>query len=94
MTNKPEPIWIDAEENECPIEIYLEPGYARECAAIGLQRTRRRAAKLIAELEDALKRVAPVTDEISDLAEGIRFEWEQTERLAILLVEARPPPRP
>lgn len=87
MNDKPEPIWIDAEGKPYPIEVYLESGYARECLAISLQKTRRRAGKLLAELLQAVDQPVPEMGRIRNLAVGIRFESELAEEMALALVD-------
>ena len=87
MTNQPEPIWIDHEGNPHPIEVYVAPEYSRECLAISLQRTRRRAGKLLAELLKAIDQPAPEIGRIRDLALGIQFETELAGEMALALAD-------
>jgi hypothetical protein len=87
MTDKPEPIWMDHEGNPHPIEVYLAPEYSRECLAICLQRTRRRAGKLLAELLKAIDQPAPEMARIRDLALGVEFETELAEEMGLALAD-------
>ena len=89
MTNKPEPIWIDAEGNPHPIEVYLAPEYVGEYLAISMERTRRRAGKLLAELLQTVDQPAPEMGRIRDLALGIQFESELAEEMALSLADER-----
>lgn len=58
------------------IEVQLSPEYSRKCIGIGLRRTRKRAAKLLADLLKAIEEPDPDIERLKELAEGIRFESE------------------
>ena len=87
MTEEDAHTWIDDAGNPHPIGVYLSPEYTRECLAISLQRTRRRAGKLLAEMLQAIDQPAPKMDRIRNLAEGIRFESELADEMALALAD-------
>lgn len=87
MTEENARTWIDADGNPHPIEVFLAPEYGRELLAISLQRTRRRAGKLLAELLQTVDQPVPDTDRIRALAAGIRFESELAEEMALSLAD-------
>lgn len=78
------------EEHQPRIEVHLTPEYTRKCLWISQRRTRKRAARLLAELLDALRQPEPDVERMRHLAEGIRYESEMGREIARALADMEP----
>lgn len=64
------------------VEVHLTPEYARKFLTISLRRTRKRAARLLAELLKIVRQPSPDMERIRQLAEGIQFESNMARQIA------------
>lgn len=71
------------------IEVHLTPESTRVCLQGSLMRTRRRAARLTAELIRAARSPVPDNRHLRELAEGIDFEHRLAVRIRLAMVGAR-----
>ncbi len=87
MNNNPEESIYTTPDELHAIEVHLTPECAREYLTASLQRTRRRIVRLLDELVKATHQPVPEPARIRELSEGVQFESELAQELALALAD-------